>query len=108
MGELLREIRDDIKGMKCVLQNNNSKNYEMNDKISQIENQTKNNKEKNEKRFEAIREEINKKNNSLEESVTTRVVDHFKPKIRDIHDHIVNNDLRRVVMEELALQKYWE
>merc|ERR1712081_3160 len=69
-------------------------------RISNLEERTDRNEVENDKKFESLHKEIN----DMESTVTKNIIDHFKPKIREIENK-AKDDLKKMLEEQLNLRE---
>merc|ERR1711954_413537 len=108
IAKMLKIISKDIKEVKGELKTSNERMENMSKKINKLENYTKANQDKNDKKFKEIQEsvetQIKENNTKLEENISKSIIDTLKPMITAMHSHIVENDLRRIVQEQLQIK----
>merc|ERR1711954_253075 len=107
IASLLKVIHADIRDMKADLKESNLQIHTMNCKITTIERVNARTESETKLSFQAIRYDMGR----METSVTSKVINELDPKISMLRTEIredMNTDLRRLVKEELQLQKYKE
>merc|ERR1711954_530876 len=100
MGDDIKEIKSDVKG-------NTSKLDELYNKVENLETERKEADERNTNAFQEMREEIS----HVEERVTNKLMKEIEPSLNSMRNEIqdsVNVDIRRLIKEEMALQKMAE
>merc|ERR1711954_262909 len=112
IAKMLKTIMKDMKEVKDELKTNNEVMENMGKKISKLEIRAKTNEEKNDKRFKDMQVNVDKQikenNEKLEASISKTIIDNLKPKITAMHSHIVENDLIRIVQEQLHIKAQQE
>merc|ERR1711954_342075 len=107
IAKMLKMISKNIKDVKGELRTSNEKMENMSKKLNKLEICTKTNEDKTYRKYNEIQEnlknQIKENNASLEETISRNVIDTLKPKITAMHSHIVENDLRRIVQEQLQI-----
>merc|ERR1711954_8390 len=94
----LKEIKNDVKG-------NNKKIDDLAEKVINLEDKNKDTEERNANQFQELKNDIEK----VEESVTTKLLTETEPSLTGMKNEIqtsIGNDLRRLVQEEVALQRH--
>merc|ERR1711954_43602 len=103
----MKEMRDDIKEMKGDVKGNKSKLDDLSKKVENLETKRKEADETNSNTFQEMKDEIS----LVEERVTTKLMKEIKPSLNTMKNEIqdnVNLDIRRLIKEEMALQKLAE
>merc|ERR1711954_88192 len=112
IAKMLKTIMKDMKEVKDELKTNNEVMENMGKKISKLETRAKTNEEKNDKRFKDMQVNVDKQikenNKKLEATISKTIIDNLKPKITAMHSHIVENDLSRIVQEQLQIKAQQE
>merc|ERR1711954_198064 len=112
IAKMFKTIMKDMKEVKADLKTNNEVIENMGKKISKLETRAKVNEEKNDKRFKDMQvnvdNQIKENNKKLEASISKNIIDNLKPKITAMHSHIVENDLIRIVQEQLEIKAQQE
>merc|ERR1711954_8025 len=112
IAKMLKNISKDIKEVKSEMKISNERVENMSKKINKLEVRTKTNEEKTEKKLveiqESVRIQIRENNASLQDSISKTIIESLKPKISAMHSHIVKNDLKRIVEEQLQLRSLGE
>merc|ERR1712081_54986 len=112
IAKMFKTIMKDMKEVKADLKTNNEVIEKMGKKISKLETRAKTNQEKNDKRFKDMQVNVDKQikenNEKLEASISKTIIDNLKPKITAMHSHIVENDLIRIVQEQLHIKAQQE
>merc|ERR1712081_51663 len=96
----LKEIKNNVKG-------NNNKIDDLAEKVMNIENKNKDTEERNANQFKELKEDIGK----VEERVTAKLMTEIEPSLVGMKNEIqtsIGTDLRRLVQEEVALQRLKE
>merc|ERR1711954_174463 len=107
MASLLKRIHADITIMKSDLKENNSQISSINTKVTAIERDNARVESENNLKFESIRYDMR----LMETSVTAKVINELDPKISSMRNEIRDDlcaDMRRLVKEEVLLQKFKE
>merc|ERR1711954_498691 len=107
IASLLKIIHADIKGMKSDLKENTVQITSINTKFTAIENNKARIESETNLKFEAIRYDMGQ----MESSGTSKVINELDPKISTLRSELredFNSDIRRLVQEELQLQKFKE
>merc|ERR1712081_162784 len=100
----LREMHADIKEIKIDQKNNNKKINGLSAKVNNIEVKANENELKQDKAIKDLKGEIA----CIENGVTSKLLTEMEPSLTAIKDQIqesVDDNLRRLVREELATQK---
>merc|ERR1712081_9101 len=112
ISKMLKIIMKDMKEVKDELKTNNEVMENMGKKISKLETRAKTNEDKNDKRFKEMQVNVDKQikenNEKLEANISKTIIDNLKPKITAMHSHIVENDLIRIVQEQLQIKAQQE
>merc|ERR1712081_165007 len=107
LAKWMKEMRDDIKEMKSDVKGNTSKLDDLSNKVENLETKRKEADERNTNAFQEMREEIS----HVEERVTNKLMKEIEPSLNSMKNEIqdsVNVDIRRLIKEEMALQKMAE
>merc|ERR1711954_578122 len=107
IAKMLKDMMKDIKEIKSDVKGNNSKSNGLTDKVNDLEARNKKIEEKNENQMKELREEIE----NVEEKVTTKLMSEIKPSLQHIRNELLtaaSQDLRRLVQEEVELQRLRE
>merc|ERR1712081_31633 len=107
VASLLKKIHADITIMKTDLKENSSQIASINTKVTAIERDNARVEAETNLKFENIRYDMR----LMETSVTAKVVNELDPKISAMRKEItedLSKDMRRLVQEEVQLQKYKE
>merc|ERR1711954_261153 len=107
IAKMMKEMMKDIKESKNDVKGNNLKIDDLSEKVENMEAKQKATDEKNEKTFLEIKEDIGK----VEVRVTDKIMAEIEPSLGVMKDEIRNSigtDLRRLVQEEVTLQRLKE
>merc|ERR1711954_480403 len=106
IAKLIKEMHADIKEIKSDQKSNNSKIDDLSAKVLHLENKSNDTDLKNQNAIEELKGQMS----AIEDSVTTKLLSEIKPSLNGMRDEIqksVGLDLRRLVKEEMTLQKCW-
>merc|ERR1711954_446847 len=107
LAKMIRDMHEDVKEMKLDQKKTTNTIKELSQKLSKKEKKSNENDLNNKKAIE----EINTKINNIEDQVTTKLLAEIEPSLNGMKTQIesnVNQNLRRIVQEELQLQKMAE
>merc|ERR1712081_119886 len=107
LAKWMKEMRDDIKEMKSDVKGNTSKLDELSNKVENLETKRKEADERNTNAFQEMSEEIS----HVKERLTNNLMKEIEPSLNSMKNEIqdsVNVDIRRLIKEEMALQKMAE
>merc|ERR1711954_34015 len=107
IASLLKIIHANIKVAKSDLKENTVQITSINSKITAIENDNARVESETNLKFEAIRYDMG----MMESSVTSKVINELDPKLSTMRSELredLNFDIRRLVQEEIQLQKFKE
>merc|ERR1711954_21993 len=107
IARLIKEMHADIKEIKVDQKSNNKKIDDLNDKVIHLENKSIDTDLKHTKTIEELKGQMS----SMETSVTSKLLSEIEPSLNGMRDEIqksIGIDLRRLVKEEIALQKMSE
>merc|ERR1711954_239305 len=96
LSDFMKEIRADLKEIKTDVKSNNSKRDKINTKIRKLEERADKTEIENGKKFEGI----NKEMKEMEINVTNNIIEHFKPRIREIESK-AKEDLKKMLEEQI-------
>merc|ERR1711954_579641 len=112
IAKMLKILSKDIKEVKDEMKTSNERVENMSKKLNKLEVRMKTNDKKTERKLnetqESFKNQIRENNASLEETISKNIIDSLKPKISAMHSHIVENDLKRIVEEQLQLRSLGE
>merc|ERR1711954_452082 len=103
----MKEMMADIKEIKNDVKGNNTKIDNLSNKVENLETKCQENEDKNANKFKEMKEEIGK----VEDKVTSKLLSEIEPSLNGMKNEIqtaVGLDIRRLVQEEMALQKLKE
>merc|ERR1711954_470466 len=103
IASLLKTISADIKTMKVDLKESNQKIDSVNDKIHDLEVNAEKSAKANKLQFEMINGKVAR----METNITDRVIEKIDPQIKTLKNDLrqdLNDDLRNLVKEEIALR----
>merc|ERR1712081_167222 len=107
LAKMIRDMHADVKEMKQNQKKTTNTIEELSLKLSKIEKKSNENDLNNKKAIE----DLNNKVSNIEDQVTTKLLAEIEPSLNGIKTQIENNvnqNLRRIVQEELMLQKMAE
>merc|ERR1711954_173570 len=107
IASMLKKIHADITVMKTDLKENSSQISSINSKVTAIEKDNARVESENNLKFESIRYDMI----LMETSVTAKVINQLDPKISSMRNELREDlcaDMRRLVQEEVQLQKFKE
>merc|ERR1711954_378537 len=107
IAKLIKEMHANIKEIKSDQKSNNNKIDDLSAKVLHLENKSNDTDLKNQNAIEEIKGQMS----AIEESVTSKLLSEIEPSLNGMREEIqksVGLDLRRLVKEEMALQKMWE
>merc|ERR1711954_279421 len=107
LAKLIKEMHADIKEIKIDQKSNNNKIDDLSAKVLHLENESNDTDLKNKNAIEDLKGQMA----TIEDSVTSKLLSEIEPSLYGMRDEIqrsVGQDLRRLVKEEMALQKMAE
>merc|ERR1711954_277770 len=107
IAKMLKKMMSDLSEIKSDVKTNNTKIDGLTQKVEDLETKNKITDEKNENKFKEIREEIA----NVEANVTTKLMSEITPSLEKMKTEIQtasNQDLRRIVQEEVELMRLRE
>merc|ERR1712081_58650 len=103
----MKEMRDDIKEMKSDVKGNKAKMDDLSKKVDNLETKQKEADDSNFNAFKEMKDDLAK----VEQRVTSKLMEEIEPSLglmkNEIQDN-VNSNMRRLIKEEMALQKLAE
>merc|ERR1711954_397058 len=107
IAKMLKDMMKDIKEIKTDVKGNNAKIDGLTEKVSNLETKNKEIEEENESSLKEIRGEIEK----VEDRVTSKLMAEIAPSLNSMKNELqsaASQDIRRLVQEELAIQRMRE